>query len=400
MINGISEPYTYPDLPLKLAAPDLSVERCTLDAVPDPLPEALRELVARQCGVVTGRQLAEAGITRHAAKSKVTYGRWQRVHPGVYATFSGQPDRLALLWAAVLSAGPGAMLSYQTAAELARLTDRPGDLIHVTIPADRRVTKRPGIVVHRSDRTAEAMHPVKLPPQTRVEETVLDLVGAARTLDDAAGWVLRAIQRGLTARGYLARALAQRPRICWRAELTELLTLDADGLHSVLEHRYYRDVERPHALPAGTRQARVRRGGRTEYRDILYELYCTAVELDGDAAHPADSRWRDIRRDNAAAADGITTLRYSWLDVTARPCQVGAEVARVLARYGYAGARPCSPGCSVGQAQPGRGSRAPARISPTGRTSRAKARLRPRTGPTTCGSARPAPAQRERSSAG
>lgn len=199
------------------------------------------------------------------------------MHPGVYATFSGQPDRLAVLWAAVLSAGSGAMLSYQTAAELARLADKPSDLIHVTIPADRRVARRPGIVVHRSDRAIEALHPVKLPPQTRVEETVLDLAGTARTLDDAAGWVLRASQRGLTARSYLASALAERPRTCWRAELTELLTLDADGLHSVLEHRYYRDVERPHALPAGTRQAR--------------------------------------------------------------------------ARYGYAGARPCSPGCPIRQAE-------------------------------------------------
>jgi hypothetical protein len=323
------------------------VERCTLGAVPDPLPDVLRELVARQCGVLSGRQLEQGGLTRYVAKSKVTNGRWQRMHPGVYATFSGEPDRLAVLWAAVLSAGSGAMLSHQTAAELARLADKPSELIHVTIPADRRVSKRPGIVVHRSDRAVEALHPVKLPPQTRVEETVLDLVGAARTLDDAAGWVLRAIQRGLTARGNLARALSDRPRISWRAELTELLTLDADGLHSVLEHRYYRDVERPHGLPAGTRQAQVRRGGRTEYRDILYEPYCTAVELDGNAAHPADSRWRDIRRDNAAAADGITTLRYGWLNVTAGPCQVAAEVARVLALRGYAGARPCSPGCCI-----------------------------------------------------
>jgi len=325
----------------------------------DPLPDVLRDLVARQCGVVSGRQLAQVGVTRHAAKSRVTNGRWQRMHPGVYATFSGEPDRLAVLWAAVLSAGSGAMLSHQTAAELARLTDKPGDLIHVTIPADRRVSKRPGIVVHRSDRAIEALHPVKLPPQTRVEETVLDLAGGARTLDDAAGWVLRAMQRGLTTPRNLACALSQRPRISWRPELTELLTLDADGLHSVLEHRYYRDVERPHALPAGTRQARVRRGSRTEYRDILYEPYCTAVELDGSAAHPADSRWRDIRRDNAAAADGITTLRYGWLDVTARPCQVAAETARVLARHGYAGARPCSADCSVSTAQPGRGGPGP-----------------------------------------
>ena len=253
------------------------------------------------------------------------------------------------MWAAVLSAGPGAMLSYQSAAELERLADKPSRLIHVTIPGDRRVTKTPGIIIHRSDRAGRAIDPWALPPQTRIEETVLDLAAAARTLDNACGWVLRASQRRLIAPAYLAYALAQRPRIAWHAELTELITLDADGLHSVLELRYHRDVERPHGLPQGIRQARARSGGRIIYRDLLYEPYLTAIELDGDAYHLADTRWRDIHRDNAAAADGIFTLRYGWLDVTIRACLVAAEVARVLAVRGYTGARPCSPGCPVGQ---------------------------------------------------
>jgi hypothetical protein len=145
----------------------------------------------------------------------------------------------------------------------------------------------------------------------------------------------------------LAYYLELRPRMRWRAELAELLTLDAAGLHSVLELRYHRDVERPHGLPKGTRQARFRRG-HNEYRDVLYEAYLTAVELDGELAHIGEAWRRDARRDNAAAADGIMTLRYGWFDVTKSPCQVAAEVARVLARRGFAGARPCSPSCPVG----------------------------------------------------
>jgi hypothetical protein len=313
-----------------------------------PLSAELRDLAARQSGVMAARQLTQAGLTKNAINAKVRVGRWRRMHRGVYATFSGEPTRLAQLWAAVLGAGPGAMLSHQTAAELARLTDRPSELIHVTVPKTRRVAKTPGIVVHYSKRAREALHPAKLPPQTRIEETVLDLAGAARTLDDACGWVTRGLQRGLTTQVGLAHYLELRPRIRWSTELAELLTLDAAGLHSVLELRYQRDVERPHGLPKGTRQARFRRGGHNEYRDVLYEAYLTAVELDGELAHIGEA-WRlDARRDNAAAADGIITLRYSWFDVTKSPCQVAAEVARVLARRGFAGARPCSPGCPVG----------------------------------------------------
>jgi len=313
-----------------------------------PLSADLQDLAERQSGVLAARQLTQAGLTKNAINSKVRVGRWQRMYRGVYATFSGEPPRLAMLWAAVLGAGPGAMLSHQTAAELAGLTDRPGELVHVTVPSTRRVVKAPGVVVHYSTRAREALHPARLPPQTRIEETVLDLANAATTFDDACGWVTRSLQRGLTTQAGLAHYFELRPKIRWRPELAELLTLDAAGLHSVLELRYRRDVERPHGLPRGARQARFRRGNHNEYRDVLYEAYLTAVELDGELAHIGEARRRDARRDNAAAADGIFTLRYSWLDVTKSPCQVAAEVARVLARRGFAGARPCSPSCPVG----------------------------------------------------
>ena len=144
-------------------------------------------------------------------------------------------------------------------------------------------------------------------------------------------------------------ALTERQRIRWRGELTELLSPDAAGLHSVLEVRYHRDVERPHGLPGGSRQARFRVGSRNAFRDRIYEQYLTVVELDGRATHTIDRRWDDIRRDNATSAGGILTLRYGWFDVTKRPCQVAAEVAQALATRGYRGAKPCSSGCPVGR---------------------------------------------------
>jgi hypothetical protein len=65
-------------------------------------------------------------------------------------------------------------------------------------------------------------------------------------------------------------------------------------VHSALEHRYLRDVERPHRLPRGVRQAPARNadGGRTEYRDVLYEAYLVAVELDGRRPTPATGAGR------------------------------------------------------------------------------------------------------------
>jgi predicted transcriptional regulator of viral defense system len=155
------------------------------------LPPELCELAAHQCGILTTEQVVRGGLTRSAIAAHLRAGRWQRIHRGVYATFSGEPGRLAILWAAVLSAGPGAVLSHQTAAELAGLTDRVSDLIHVTVPVERRPAKMGGLVIHYSARALQARHPARLPPQTRVEETILDLANAARTVDDACAWVFR-----------------------------------------------------------------------------------------------------------------------------------------------------------------------------------------------------------------
>ncbi len=305
----------------------------------------LTELLQRQCGVLTSRQALQAGLTGDMVTGRLRNDRWQRLYRGVYATFSGPPPRESLLWAAVLKAGPRAMLSYHTAAELDRLADTPGEVLHVTIPADRRVTRVPGLAIHISDRAAQALHPALLPPRTRIEETVLDLAGAANTIDGAIGWVAGSLGRRLTTQDRLRQAPQQRPKIRWRAELEEILGLGAAGIHSSLEWRYHRNVELRHGFPAQHRQVRTRRYGRTEYRDVLYEDYQLIVELDGRVAHPSDQRWRDIRRDNYAVAAGLATMRFGWSDVTSTACRTAAEVGLVLINRGCTTIHPCSPTC-------------------------------------------------------
>src|SRR5882762_4715795 len=103
----------------------MSVSAVTLCAMESELPSTLRYLAGNQCGVVSRSQALRAGLSTDMIKFRLRSGRWQLMHRGVYATFTGAPGRGACLWAAVLSAGPGAVLSYQTAAELQGLTDQP-----------------------------------------------------------------------------------------------------------------------------------------------------------------------------------------------------------------------------------------------------------------------------------
>jgi Transcriptional regulator, AbiEi antitoxin len=327
----------------------MSVPGRTLCVMVSELPSTLRDLARHQYGVISRGQAIRTGLTVDMIKFRVRSGRWRQIHPGVYATFTGLPGRHAQLWAAVLSAGPGAVLSHETAAELLKLTDRAADAIHVTVPRPRHVAAVSEVSIHRSARAVDATLGYSNPPRTRVEETVLDLTQTAATFDDVCGWVTRAFARDLTDEARMRAAMRRRTKLRWRADLHELISAAAAGDHSVLEYRYDRDVERAHGLPEPIRQAPFARpGGRSGRRDRLYHKYAVVVELDGRLAHPVEAQWRDKARDRAAAAEGIQSLRYGWRDVRQEPCATAIEVAKVLRAHGWDGwPRPCSPACPV-----------------------------------------------------
>lgn len=312
------------------------------------LPEGLDRLAQIQAGVLTRRQAVAGGLSVSAVDWLAGTGRWPVLQRGVYSIYTGRPARDAVLWAAVLRAGPGAALSLGTAAEVHRLTDGPSPRIHVTIPRERTMVTVRGLVVHRSGRLIEATHPTDLPPRTRVEETVLDLAGQASSFDAAFAIVCAAVQRRLTTPARIGRAMDARRKLRWRNELTRALAEIGSGVHSLLEYRYLQRVERPHGLPAGIRQARIAAGGQRRYLDVLYREFGLCVELDGRQAHADDRRWLDVRRDNATAAEGMVTLRYGWGDIESRPCPTAVQVSLALRTRGWTGhPRPCGPRCAV-----------------------------------------------------
>jgi hypothetical protein len=306
-------------------------------------------LLVIQDDAIARRQGVQAGIDPYTMRSRVRSGRWQRLQRGVYAAFSGEPARETMLWAALLRAGPDATLSHLTAAERHGLIDEPSSAITITVPASRHPaqSKIPGVAIHRSDAILRTRHPTMLPPCTRVEDTVLDLIQAARTFDDAYMWICRAIGRRRTTADRIRQAMDARKKMRWRRELAAALG-DADqGVLSVLEYRYVHRVERPHRLPPARRQAWIRQRTGNRYLDNLYEQYGLCVELDGTAAHPSDEQWRDKRRDNANAVSGIVTLRFGYPDLGDRCCETADAVAALLRSRGWPGARRrCSrPGC-------------------------------------------------------
>jgi hypothetical protein len=191
------------------------------------------------------------------------------------------------------------------------------------------------------------------PPHTLTDDTIIDLVNAAVSLDEAVGWVTAGFARHLSSEWPLRQAIASRSRVRRRDRLDEVITLAAGGTHSVLEYRYDRDVERAHGLSPAARQVPfAKRDGSRGFRDRYYERYGRLViELDGKRYHPDESQHRDRARGNHAAAGG-STLRYDWSDVTRRACETAAQVYAALRERGYPGPlKPCSPACRASSAQ-------------------------------------------------
>lgn len=302
-----------------------------------------RGLVRRQEGAVSRQQLLSRGFSQEDIRANVAAGRWQSPLRGVYVIFTGPLPPSTLYWIGLLCAGTGAMLSHATAGALwGLLTDQPVTPVHVTVPHSRGTRSRRGLVVHRPRETAR---PTGSPPRTDVSETVLALCAEAQRLSEVTTLLGRVAQQYPRALTEINDLVADRLNLRWRAEFLQIAQDVAGGAHSELERRYLVDVERAHRLPVPVRQRKV---GHTR-QDAYYKAYRTTVELDGRVVHrPVHVAWRDMTRDNAAAARAEITLRYGWDDVRHRPCAVAFEVAGVLRANGWEGRpKPCRPGCLV-----------------------------------------------------
>lgn len=297
---------------------------------------ALRHLAHEQSGVVNRRQLRASGWTSSEIAHRLRSGRWQALHPGVYATFTGELGFEARTWGAVLRVGPEAVASHRAAGRLQGLVDRDPDPIEISVPHRYRVTATSGVRIHRSRNLDQRRHPASSMPQTRVEDTTLDLVATSTSQDDVVGWLMRACQRRLTTPPRLLRAAESRARLRWRALVLAVLDDVADGVASPLELRY-RVLERLHGLPTSEANARSVVRGTNRYCDVLYRRWRLRIELEGLAWHPEDLRWRDASRDNIAVLEGDAVLRYDWRAVVGRPCETAAQVAGVLRSRGWEG---------------------------------------------------------------
>lgn len=300
----------------------------------------LGDVMFRQHGVVSLKQLRQAGLAKHDVERLVRYGALRRVHRRVYVDHTGELTVDQRIWAAVLAAAPAVVCGPTL---LSPSADGP---VHIAVEAARHVASLDGVVIHRV-RNLDAVAQWRAePPRMRREDNVIAMVDTAvdelavvRLLTDAA----RDLAIGA---GRLREALGRRTNLRRRAFVAAVLDDVGQGAQSVLEWGYLNRVERAHGLPAASRQVLRRTAGGNQFRDIEYDAFGLVVELDGWLGHNTwDAQARDADRDLDDVAAGKLTIRLRWRQVFGTPCQTAARLELVLQARGWTGMLRRCPDC-------------------------------------------------------
>ena len=311
--------------------------RWSADQIPPDARPSWQVLLAEQHGVVSIEQLRAYGHSVSDIRANVKGARWQHVLPRVYATFTGELPRQAMLHAALLYGGKHAILSHHTAAEewnLLPIAERP---VEITVPYTSSAMSHPAFVVHRSRALRHSSWGTN-PPRTRLTDTILDLAVSQSTSRDATLCIVDLVSKSSVSLQAMADCVLLRPPFRYRRAIRRGLALVENGLMSALEVEYLEQVEDMHGLPRGDRQTPFKVDGKTLWEDVTYDKHGAAVtvRLDGRASHAAAGvAFRDRRRDNAAELAGRARLVYGWHDVHTSPCLVAAEVSAILVREGW-----------------------------------------------------------------
>jgi very-short-patch-repair endonuclease len=278
----------------------------------------------RAHGILSFRDLLEAGVTSEGIDRRLKGGTLHRIYPATYRLPGAPATWRQALWAARKWAGDDCVFSHRSGLLLMGLAGATDAVLEMTVT--RRV-KSPDrrLLLHytRRDPFADAIEVEGL-PVTSAGRTILDSAAVARkwqveaALDDGLRRKLFTVDdmwRILTKSGGRGRKGS--------ALLRALLEERSDGRarsHSVLEINLD-GVLRNSVVPAYFRQFEVMtKSGVPADVDFAWPEAKLAVEVDGYRWHSGRRQWQsDLERQNALAEVGWLVLRFTWYDVVSRP---------------------------------------------------------------------------------
>lgn len=296
---------------------------------------AIWGLVRSQHGVVSRRQLLEAGLSPKAIEHRIRRGRLFPLWRGVYAVGRREVGQLGVWRAALLACGPEALLGHGSAAALLGLIRRGGGPIRVVVPG-HVARRRRGVRLHRQAR---------IDPADREERAGIAVTGPAATLLALAADGDPRLEEAVASADRLGQIDADALRLDLRyrhhhrgaTRLRALLDRDTYArTDSVLERWFLRIVAEA-GLPRPLTQVEL-----NGYRvDFYWPRFRLVVETDGLRYHrTAAQQARDLRREQAHLAAGLRALRFAASQLRHEP---GAVRATLLATMDHAVAEDSHP---------------------------------------------------------
>lgn len=288
----------------------------------------LAKLAEGQHGVVSRRQLLDAGLSVRTIGRRLEAGRIHRVHREVFAFGRWPLDRRGRWMAAILACGEPALLSHRSAAVAWGLMRFNASVVEVTAALGR---SRPGIVVHQGGISEADRGLAGGISITTVSRTIFDL---AEILDeDELTKVFEEADRlrllDVTELEAVCGRCPGRRALAPIRRLIEIAVMPEDT-QSPLEDRVL-ELCREYGLPIPTTGARVL--GREV--DAFWPDRKLMVEADswGSHAHRAAFE-RDRERDAAMQVAGYRVIRLTHRRLDREPAAVANQLRHLLASDG------------------------------------------------------------------
>lgn len=271
---------------------------------------------ARQYGVVTAFQARQAGLTPRMIQVRVESGRWRQIARGVYTSSVAPPSWHQDLAAAVLYHNR-ALVSGNSAARLHKFELPKVARTEVMVPltssgrsplgrversaffGQTRATQVAGFSVISPAETVLKLAPHRTPEQVGalVDHTLANRQANLGEYESILDRIEGGRVRGTVA---LREAVAERRHDAYQPPTSELERLSK----KLTDHP---------EVPAATRQHRILGSAGPMIVDVFIADWLLVLEVDGRNYHTRKADFeRDRRRDNAAAAQGLVVLRFTW----------------------------------------------------------------------------------------
>ncbi|WP_051972573.1 hypothetical protein [Amycolatopsis japonica] len=289
-------------------------------------------------GVITVARLTELGVPSRTCYRRCRPGKqWRRLLPGVLMLNSGEPTRRQLVEAALLYAGPDAVVTGAASCRRHGLKMLPDGAfrVHLLVPLEHKVGSSGHVIIERTTRLPQAItiDGVPLAPLSRA---VLDECRRLGSRREVSALLAEAVQRGVSLAELFAELDAGSSR--GTAIPREALHRIADGARSAAEvdaMKVWRLTGLPE--PLWNHELRDENGEYIATADGYFVAAGLAWEIDSYDFHFGKQQYAaTVARDARYAAAGIVVLQTLPSRLRTEPKRVAAEL---VAAYRAAEAR-------------------------------------------------------------